>query len=1008
MKEKIQAGDEETTLTRLMTLERENELLRNMAERATDFVILVHDATEQGRIMFANDAACKHFGTDKATLLSWTPFDFDPTCDVAAMKQLTDKMQAGESVTFESEHRRASGELVSVEVVVHPFEQDGRLLGVSYIHDIRERRKMEAQRLNYEAVVARKEVEEHYRSLVETLPDFIVRLDTQARYVYVNPSMLNGIGRAEDAFLGRTAIEAGVMGSPDSDSRLYQKALHAVESREANVYQDWMVLAERKVCYEIRHIPEQDGDGNVVSVLGIARDVTEQVKIDDALRFIAQRNWSLDGEPFLSALARYLGEKLDVDYILIDRLADNPNEAETVAIFAKGELRPNVHYTLKGTPCENVMGGVMCCYPNDVRQRFPDDEMLAEMGVESYIGLPLWDSTGKVIGLITVMDGRPINDEAAVTGLLQLVATRAAAELERERSELALRAREREYRRLLDDSPDVIILYDNDCRRTYSNAAHRKTLTKPASVGATPMEEWGLPTGMDVAEAYQAHLRKVLDSGMPGEWELAWNDTDGNPVCFLVRGTPEFDSHGKIAGVLVVGRDISERLRLEKKLRHQATYDALTGLPNRWLAGERLREELTKAEHAGGSVALLFIDLDRFKEVNDTLGHEFGDQLLVEAAQRIQSCVRRCDVVARLGGDEFVVILPGAMNVAGLDDTAQKIITALMRPYTLAERQAYISASIGIATYPCDAGNADVLLACADQAMYKAKEQGRNGFRFFTPSMQAQTESRIRLANDLRSALSQKQFQVHFQPILDTVTGQVVKTEALLRWQHPEHGMVPPDLFIPVAEDTGIIHDIGDWVFREAVKMASCWRERCPAGRIQVSVNISPRQFMHEKMVGALLGHLVTMNVPGECIAIEITEGLLLDDQDHVREKLFNLREAGIRVALDDFGTGYSAMAYLKKFNIDYLKIDRSFVRDLARDESDRAIAETIVIMAKRLGMKTIAEGVETVEQRNILAAVNCEYVQGYLYSHPLPAAAFLEYITAGIPKESQKYLSGA
>jgi diguanylate cyclase (GGDEF)-like protein/PAS domain S-box-containing protein len=1118
MTKKSQAWYPETTLARLEELERENELLRNMSERAADFVILIHDSTERGKIIFANDAACKHFGADKKTLLSWTPFDFDPNCDELFFKKLAERMQVGESITFESEHRKVNGDLVSVEVAVHPFEQNGRMLGVSYIQDISERRKIEAQRLRYEALVTKRKVEEHYRSLVETLPDFVVRLDTQARYVYVNPSMLNSIDREESAFLGLTAVEANVTDSPESNRRLCQEALRTIESGEPSVYQDCLMLAGRKACYEIRHIPEKDISGKVTNVLGIARDITEQVKIDDALRFIAQRGWSLVGEPFLTALARYLGDSLGVDCTIIARVADDLDEAEVVAIFAKGEVRSNLRYAIKGTPCENVMNGAMCCYLNEVRQRFPDVGVLDEMGAESYIGLPLWGSDGNVIGLIAVLDSRPIKDEASVSGMLHLVATRATAELERERSERALKAREQDYRRLLDDSPDVIIRYDRNCRRTYSNAAHRRTLIKPASVGTTPIEEWGLPTGIDIAKAYQAHVRGIIESGMPDEWELSWNDAEGKPTCFLVRGTPELDQQGKVTGVLVVGRDISarkrlevamlareqefralvenspdfitrfdsqcrcvyinpsianavaaenglgktptecyshhepakryeaevrevlekgvegqcmfsftgkdrqhycyemrivpeydaegrvvsalsigrdisERLRLEKQLRHQATYDALTGLPNRWLAGERLREELAKAEHVGDQVALLFIDLDRFKEVNDTLGHEIGDQLLVEAAQRIRSSVNRSDVVARLGGDEFVVILTGVPNILGLDSVAQNIINALTRPYRLAERQAYISASIGIAEYPKDAGNADVLLACADQAMYAAKEQGRNGFRHFTPSMQEKAENRIRLANDLRFALSSQQFQVHYQPILDTVTGQVVKAEALLRWQHPEHGFVSPDLFIPIAEDTGVIHEVGNWVFREAAKLASRWRKQCPAACGQVSVNISPRQFMHEKTVDALLGCLTEMNMPGECMAIEITEGLLLDDQDHVREKLVSLREAGIRVALDDFGTGYSAMGYLKKFNIDYLKIDRSFVRDLARDESDRAIAETIVIMAKRLGMKTIAEGVETNEQRDILAAVECEYVQGYLYSRPLPAAGFLEYV---------------
>lgn len=1119
--EKALAEDREETLARLMVLERENELFRNMIERTTNFSVLVHDLVDQGKIIYANDAARNHFGVDKATLLNWTPSDFDPHCNAMLLEKLFNKMKVGESIIFESEHRVQDGKLIPVEVILHPLEQDDRLLGVSYIRDIRQRREREAQRRDYEAAIARQEVEKQYRTLVETLPDFIAHFDTQAKYTYINPSMLQATGREENAFLGRTAIEVGFTGTLASDRRLYEETLRAVESGEVNIYQDWVMLAGHRVCFDIRHIPKRDVAGNVVSVLVIWRDITEQVKMNDTLKFIAQRGWSSDGEPFLTALARYIGKTLEIDYVIIDRLNDDQTEAETIAIFERGNILPNIRYPLKGTPCEHVMNGEFCCYPRDIQQCFPEDLMLVDLHVESYIGLPLWDSAGQVIGLISVMDERPIVDEAAVMGLLQLVATRVAAELERECSERVLKSQEHEYRHLLDNSPDAIIRYDSECRRMYSNAAHRKILTTPVVIGTTPIEAWGLPSGKEEAENYQACLQKVLDSGMPDEWELAWHDADGKFICFLLRGTPEFDQYGKVVGVQVfgrdisvrkqleaatlareqefralvenspdsisrfdrqgrrsyinpifarnfgekgllgktlseiypgyapaqdyemrlqrvlelgekeqfvftltqddgrhyfydmqlvperdesgqiisvlsIGRDISERLHLEEKLRRQASFDALTGLPNRWLFGERLREEIDKAERGGGHMVLLFIDLDRFKEINDTLGHEIGDQLLVEAARRIQLCMHKSDIVARLGSDEFVVCLPMVTETVYIGGIAQKIINALNQPFTLNDNLAYVTASVGIASYPCDANNADALLSCADQAMYAAKEQGRNCHRFFTSSMQEQAERRIRLANDMRAALTKQEFQLHFQPILDTVTGQVVKTEALLRWRHPEHGMVPPDQFIPIAEDTGLIHEIGDWVFRESVKMAAQLRGLCNGASIQVSVNISPRQFMHAQTVSSLLGYMALMGVPGKCIVVEITEGLLLDDQDDVKHKLSRLRdEAGISVALDDFGTGYSAMSYLKKFNIDYLKIDRSFVRDLAVDESDRAIAETIVIMAKRLGMKTIAEGVETIEQRDILAAVGCEYVQGYLYSRPIPADEFLEYVVA-------------
>jgi EAL domain-containing protein (putative c-di-GMP-specific phosphodiesterase class I) len=315
----------------------------------------------------------------------------------------------------------------------------------------------------------------------------------------------------------------------------------------------------------------------------------------------------------------------------------------------------------------------------------------------------------------------------------------------------------------------------------------------------------------------------------------------------------------------------------------------------------------------------------------------------------------------------------------------------MTKPFSLDTHTVYVSTSIGIAAYPFDTDNADSLVGCADQAMYAAKEQGRNGFSFFTPAMQQQAQTRLLLANDLRDALAKGQLQVHYQPIVDIASGAIVKAEALLRWQHPQRGMVAPDQFISIAEENGLIHDIGDWVFRQAVETARRWNAD---GRLirQISVNLSPRQFIKGDFYVSWLAYLEQSGVSPEHIVFEITEGLLLDDRPDILQIINRLGDVGIQVALDDFGTGYSAMAYLKKFPIDYLKIDRSFVRDLESDPNDRAIAEAIVVMAHKLGLKTIAEGVETVGQRKLLAAVGCEFVQGYLYAKPMPAAEFLTF----------------
>jgi len=417
----------------------------------------------------------------------------------------------------------------------------------------------------------------------------------------------------------------------------------------------------------------------------------------------------------------------------------------------------------------------------------------------------------------------------------------------------------------------------------------------------------------------------------------------------------------------------------------------LTELPNRQMFHDRLDQDIKKAHRVGRPLALMLLDLDRFKEVNDSLGHDKGDALLQEAAHRISSCVRETDTVARLGGDEFTVILGELDDPGSVERVAQEILRKLAEQFQLGEDVAYVSASIGITLYPEDATEIEALLKNADQAMYAAKNQGRNRYSYFTPSMQQAVQARMQIANDLRGALAGNQFWIAYQPIVELASGSIHKAEALLRWQHPTQGLISPAAFIPVAEDTGLIIDIGDWVFREAAQQAKRWRASHHA-EFQISINKSPVQFHNEsRSHQAWYDHLRQLGLPGQSIALEITEGLLLDASSLVTDRLLEFRDAGIQVAIDDFGTGYSALSYLKKFDIDYLKIDQSFTRNLAPDSDDLALCEAIIVMAHKLDMKVIAEGVETEQQKNLLVAAGCDYGQGYLFSRPIPANEFGE-----------------
>ena len=470
-----------------------------------------------------------------------------------------------------------------------------------------------------------------------------------------------------------------------------------------------------------------------------------------------------------------------------------------------------------------------------------------------------------------------------------------------------------------------------------------------------------------------------------------------------------YDEEGKVLRYIAIAADITKQKQAEAVIWRQANYDLLTNLPNRRLLQDRMQEALEKSRREGLSFAVLHADLDHFKEVNGALGHGVGDQMIVETARRISSCMETdADAVAHLGGDEFVVVLSAlAVPSPHAEEMAGKILRTIAEPFRLGSETVYASASIGIVRYPADCEDVSSMLKKSEQAKHAAKIEGRNRYCYFTASMERAVQTRKQLADDMHGALAARQFEVYYQPIVNLVTGEIVKAEALLRWHHPERGMVSPVEFIPIAEENGLIGEIGDWVFKQAAQMAKRWCSYCGFsvngactnttainGRVppcvyQVTVNKSPRQFFSGDTDKTWIAYLRQSNIDPRCVTIEITEGLLLDQHPDVTEKFMAFHDAGIQVALDDFGTGYSAMAYLKQFDIDYLKIDRSFVRDIISDPSDRAIAEAIIAMAHKLGLKVVAEGVETIEQRDLLAEAGCDYGQGYLFAKPMPAAQF-------------------
>jgi diguanylate cyclase (GGDEF)-like protein/PAS domain S-box-containing protein len=659
-----------------------------------------------------------------------------------------------------------------------------------------------------------------------------------------------------------------------------------------------------------------------------------------------------------------------------------------------------------GLPLADIIGAagftsLLPCVREDGSPLLPEDRPTR---VTIRTGSPL---TGRVLG-IKRSDGT-VTWLSVNTGFLRqpgesdyygVVSTFGDITVQRQ-SEEALRESEERFRSLTALSSDLFWEQDEQYRFTSLSGVDAGKVTQTRVDLILGKKRWEQDYTNMSADDWAKHIA-ILDAHQPfRDLELSRPDESGKTVWITVSGEPVFDAAGTFKGYRGVGKEITPRKLDEERIQFLANHDALTSLPNRAMFSEVLNLAIQNARRYNRNFAVLFIDLDRFKIINDALGHDAGDKLLKEMGTRLSETVRSSDVVARLGGDEFVVLVQEVSEAKQVDPVARKILSALVQPMIMQGQECRVTASIGICMYPADAQDEKALMKNADIAMYRAKEEGKNTYKFYSEETNVHSFERMALETSLRRALERNEFFLHYQAKLDLHTKRITGVEALVRWEHPELGVVPPMQFIPLAEETGLIVPIGRWVLRTACAQNVAWqREGLPP--LSIAVNLSARQFADEDLVKDIADALKDSGMKPELLELELTESMVMQNADRAGKVLAEIKKLGVRLAIDDFGVGYSSLTHLKRFPIDTLKVDRSFIRDLPQDPEDRAICEAIIAMGKSLNLTVIAEGVETLEQQTFLHDHNCDEMQGFFFSKPIASDQFAALLRERIQSSKQ------
>jgi diguanylate cyclase (GGDEF)-like protein/PAS domain S-box-containing protein len=812
------------------------------------------------------------------------------------------------------------------------------------------------------------DVRRHLLQAISTAMDGVAFLDEEGRYVFLNDAHVQvyGYGDASE-LVGRTWKALYL---PD-EVRRFEEEVFPKLRRDGRWRGEATGRRRNGTLFAQELSLTAIAEGGLVCVVRDVSGFKRAQKVESALYRIAERTrMSDDMATFLAAIHSVIGDVLYAKNFQI-ALYDEAASAIRIPYAVDLKAAPNPSMAPYGKSLvETVLS--------------TGESLLIRPGSPppvDWLGVPLKRGE-KTFGVLVVQSySETVRLTEADRDLLGLLSRDVAAAIDRKMALDALRESEERFRTLADTAPCAIFIYQGASIR-YANEA-------TASISGYSRDEL---EGMDFWQMVHPEIREVVrrrglarqkGDPLPSRYEIRIVRKDGE-IRWLDYSAGLIELEGTPA-VLGTAFDITERKRAEERIRSLAYHDTLTGLPNRLLFADRLAVAVAQAHRQGQKLAVLFLDLDGFKVINDSLGHSLGDRLLEVVAERIQCALREGDTVARLGGDEFTLLLPGVSRAEDAAKVAEKILEALRQPVPIDGRDLYVTGSVGISVYPDDGGDSETLVRNADAAMYRAKDRGRDTYQLYAAAMNATAVERLAIESSLRKALAQEALRLHYQPLLDLATGRVYGVEALLRWERPGHGLVFPDEFIPLAELTGLIIPIGPWVWRTACSQVKQWHQQ-GHGDLRLAVNLSARQFQQLDVAAQVTRALEETGFPATHLDLEITESYAMQNPESAIQTLRELRAVGLGLSIDDFGVGYSSLSYLKRLPIDTLKIDRSFVRDITTDPDDAAIVTAVIAMARTLKLLVVAEGVETEEQRAFLAARGCDRAQGFLWSRAIPA----------------------